>query len=88
MNVGRRVDYALRALCYLAGQRQPASCHDRKLKSDSDSSALPVEDSARTGRCGPAGFSAGRAGGFRLGRLARDISVRAVFESVEGHCRS
>lgn len=85
MNVGRRVEYALRALCYLAGQpptrvvprseigrqqRIPAHFLSKILRELVGAGLLVSVPGAR--------------GGFRLGRLAGDISVRAVFESVEG----
>ncbi|MFN8641144.1 MAG: Rrf2 family transcriptional regulator [Candidatus Binatia bacterium] len=85
LNVGRRVDYALRALCYLAAQ-------------DDDRVVTCTEIQARQGvpphflskilrRLVAAGVLesvSGARGGFRLGRPADRISVREVFECVEG----
>ena len=85
MNVGRRVDYALRALCYLAAQ-------------DDDRVVTCTEIQARQGvpphflskilrRLVAAGVLEsvpGARGGFRLGRPAERISVRQVYECIEG----
>ncbi len=85
MNVGRRVDYALRALCYLAGQ-PPARVVPRSEIQQRQ--RIPAHFLSKILReLVSAGFLVsvpGARGGFRLGRLADDISVRAVFESVEG----
>jgi Rrf2 family protein len=85
MNVGRRVDYALRALAYLAAQ---------------SSDRVVTRAEIETKQCVPSHFLSkilrtlvaagllesvpGARGGFRLGRPARLISVRDVYESVEG----
>lgn len=86
MNVGRRVDYALRAMCYLAAQpagrvvacaeiqeRQgvPASFLSKILRKLVGAHLLESVPGAR--------------GGFRLGRRATEISIRDVYECIEGH---
>jgi Rrf2 family protein len=85
MNVGRRVDYALRALCYLAGQ-PPARVVPRSEIQQRQ--RIPAHFLSKILReLVGAGFLVsvpGARGGFRLGCRAHDISVRAVYESVEG----
>jgi Rrf2 family protein len=85
MNVGRRVDYAVRALCYLAAQ--PA--HRVVPRSEiQERQHIPPHFLSKILRTlVGAGFLqsvSGARGGFHLGRPARDISLRAVYESVEG----
>jgi Rrf2 family protein len=85
MNVGRRVDYAIRALCYLAAQ--PANRVVPRAEIQERQSIPPHFLSKILRTLVGAGFLAsvpGARGGFRLGRPAHDISVRAVYESVEG----
>jgi len=85
MNVGRRVDYAIRALAYLAAQ--PA---DRKVPRSEirDRQGIPAHFLSKILRslvnAGLLTSVSGARGGFRLGRAATDISIREVYESVEG----
>lgn len=85
MNVGRRVDYALRALCYLAAQ--PAGRVVKRAEIQVRQGVPPHFLSKILRRLAADGLLAsipGAHGGFRLGRPAREISVRQVYECVEG----
>lgn len=86
MNVGRRVDYAIRALCYLAAQ--PPERIVRRAEIQERQSIPPHFLSKILRSLVGAGFLAsvpGARGGFRLGRPPHGISVRAVYESIEGN---
>jgi len=86
MNVGRRVDYALRALCYLASQPadRVVTRHEMQMRQ-----AVPPHFLSKILRtlvaAGYLESVAGARGGFRLGRRAELISVRDVYECIEGH---
>ncbi len=85
MNVGRRMDYAVRALCYLAAQAPERVVRRAEIQQCQNIPPHFLSKILRT--LVSAGFLAsvpGAHGGFRLGRPASDISVRAVYESVEG----
>jgi Rrf2 family protein len=85
MHVGRRVDYAVRALAYLAaqssgrvvprveiGERQDIPSHFlSKIMKDLVASGLVRSH-------------IGARGGFSLARPAQEITLKAVYESVEG----
>jgi Rrf2 family protein len=85
MHVGRRVDYAVRALAYLAGQ-------------ESDRVVGRAEIEARQGipryflskilralvAAGMLESVSGARGGFRLRGPASEISIRRVYEALEG----
>lgn len=85
MNVGRRVDYAIRALCYLAAQPLDRVVPRTEIQEHQN---IPPHFLSKILRAlVGAGFLesvSGARGGFRLGRPAREISIRAVYESVEG----
>jgi Rrf2 family protein len=85
MNVGRRVDYAVRALCYLAAQPHDRVVPRSEIQERQD---IPPHFLSKILRVlVSAGFLqsvSGARGGFHLRRPARDISLRAVYESVEG----
>jgi Rrf2 family protein len=85
MNVGRRVDYAIRALCYLAAQPPERVVPRTEIQERQN---IPPHFLAKILRSlVGAGFLAsvpGARGGFRLGQSAHRISVRAVYESIEG----
>lgn len=85
MNVGRRVDYAIRALCYLAAQPPGRVVPRAEIQTRQN---IPPHFLSKILRSlVGAGFLAsisGARGGFRLGRPAAGISVRAVYESIEG----
>jgi len=85
MNIGRRVDYAIRALCYLAAQSGERVVPRSEIQSRQGIPPYFLSKILRS--LVGAGFLAsvsGARGGFRLGRPPREISVRAVYESVEG----
>lgn len=84
MNVGRRVDYALRALSYLAGQ--PPG----KIISRSDiekSQGIPSFYLSKIMKDLVAGglvhSHVGSKGGFTLAKEAESISIKNVYETVE-----
>ena len=85
MNVGRRVDYAVRALCYLAAQPRDRVVPRSEIQ---ERQHIPPHFLSKILRVlVGAGFLQsvpGARGGFHLRRPARDISLRAVYESVEG----
>lgn len=85
MNVGRRVDYAIRALAYLAGQpsKRIVRCAEIEARQ-----GVPRHFLSKILRSLVAAdlleSVSGARGGFRLRRPANEISVRQVYESVEG----
>jgi Rrf2 family protein len=84
MNVGRRVDYAIRALSYLAGQPpgQIVSRADIQKKQDIPSYYLSkiMKDLVAGGIvCSHVGSR----GGFSLARPATTITLKQVYETVE-----
>ncbi len=85
MNVGRRVDYALRALCYLAAQDdcRVVTCTEIQARQ-----GVPVHYLSKILRslvaAGLLESVPGARGGFRLGRPPERISVREVYECIEG----
>jgi Rrf2 family protein len=85
MNVGRRVDYALRALCYLAAQPPERVVTRGEIQAHQ---AVPPHFLSKILRSlVAAGFLEsvpGARGGFRLGRPGSAISVRDVYACVEG----
>jgi len=84
MNVGRRVDYAVRALCYLAAQPPERVVPRAEIQ---EHQAIPPHFLSKILRTlVNAGFLEsvpGAHGGFRLARKAASITVRDVYESVE-----
>lgn len=84
MNVGRRVDYAVRALSYLAGQ--PAgkivSRVDIEEKQDIPTYYLSkiMKDLVAGGLVRS---HIGSKGGFSLARLPENITIKEVYETVE-----
>lgn len=85
MNVGRRVDYALRALCYLAAQDDDRVVTCTEIQGRQ---AVPPHFLSKILRrlvaAGVLESVPGAHGGFRLGRPADRISVREVYECIEG----
>lgn len=85
MNVGRRVDYALRALCYLAAQDDARAVPCAEIR---DRQGIPAHFLSKILRrlvaSGVLESVSGAHGGFRLQRPAEQISVREVFECIEG----
>ncbi len=85
MNVGRRADYALRALSYLAAQ--PSERIVTRSEIQAQQAIPPYFLSKILRRLVSAGVlrsAPGAHGGFRLGRPAGQISVREVYECLEG----
>jgi len=84
MNVGRRVDYAVRALSYLAAQPpgRVISRAEIEKKQDIPSHYLSkiMKDLVAGGLVQP---HTGSRGGFSLARPAQTISIREVYETVE-----
>jgi Rrf2 family protein len=84
MNVGRRVDYALRALCYLAAQDgRTVSRSEIQLRQGVPPHFLS-KILRRLVAKGLLESVPGARGGFRLGQPSGEISVRQVYECVEG----
>src|SRR5262245_46609116 len=85
MNVGRRVDYAIRALAYLAAQPVDRTVPRSEIR---DRQGIPSHFLSKILRSlvngGLLTSVSGARGGFRLGRAAATISIRDVYESVEG----
>jgi Rrf2 family iron-sulfur cluster assembly transcriptional regulator len=84
MNVGRRVDYAVRALAYLAGQPpgKIVSRADIEKRQDIPSFYLSkiMKDLVAGGLVSS---HIGSKGGFTLAKAAAAISIKDVYESVE-----
>jgi len=84
MNVGRRVDYAVRALSYLAAQPHDRVVGSREItqKQDIPSHYLSkiMKDLVATGLVKS---HVGCRGGFSLARPAESISLKEVYEAVE-----
>ncbi len=85
MHVGRRVDYAVRALAYLAGQETRRVVGRAEIESHQ---GIPRHFLSKILRALVAGglleSVPGAHGGFRLRRAASAISIRQVFELLEG----
>lgn len=84
MNVGRRVDYAVRALSYLAGQ--PAGKVVSRVEIEQKQGIPPYFLSKIMKDLVAGGLvqsHIGSKGGFTLARAAESISVKEVYETVE-----
>jgi len=85
MNVGRRVDYAVRALAYLAGQDRERLVPCAEIEARQ---GIPRHFLSKILRClveaGYLDSVAGARGGFRMKRDAASISLREVYECFEG----
>ena len=85
MHVGRRVDYAVRALAYLAAQPDGRVVGRAEIESRQH---IPASFLAKILRrlvaAGLLESVPGVHGGFRLGRPPATVSVRQVYEAVEG----
>lgn len=85
MNVGKRVDYAVRALCYVAAQPAERFVPRREIQ---ERQGIPAHFLSKILRqlvaAGLLLSVPGPRGGFRLGREAERITVREVYESLEG----
>lgn len=85
MQVGRRVDYAIRALSYLAAQ--PPERVIRKTEIEKMQDIPPHYLSKIMRDLVSSGFVTahyGPKGGFRLAKAADVISIKDVYESIEG----
>ena len=85
MHVGRRVDYAVRALIYLAGQERGRVVGRAEIEARQ---GIPRHFLSKILRAlvaaGLLDSVAGARGGFRLRRHASEISIRQVYEVLEG----
>jgi Rrf2 family protein len=84
----RRADYAIRAMLALARIEEGERLSARQIAAEQ---AIPARFlpaiMGDLGRCGLVEATIGRNGGYRLGRPAGDISLRAVIEAIEGDGR-
>ena len=84
MNVGRRVDYAMRALSYLAGQPQGKIVGRIEIEKKQDIPAYYLSKIMKDLVAGGLVRShMGSKGGFSLARPAEAISIKKVYETVE-----
>ena len=85
MNVGRRMDYAVRALSYLAAQEANRVVPRNEIR---DRQRIPPHFLSKILRkLVTAGYLVsvpGARGGFRLRAAARSITMRNVYECIEG----
>lgn len=84
MNVGRRVDYAVRALAYLAGQAGGRIVSRVEIEKNQ---GIPASYLSKIMKDLVAGglveSHIGSKGGFSLARAAQTISLKEVYEAVE-----
>jgi Rrf2 family protein len=86
MHVGRRVDYAVRALAYLAGQDRARVVGRAEIESRQGIPRYFLSKILRAlVAAGILESIAGARGGFRLRRAASEISIREVYEVLEGN---
>lgn len=84
MNVGRRVDYAVRALSYLAGQPAGRVISRADIERQQDIPPYYLSKIMKDLVAGGLVRShAGSRGGFSLARPAESISIKEVYEAVE-----
>ncbi len=85
MNVGRRVDYAVRALAYLAGQSPDRIVSKAEIEEKQD---IPPHYLSKIMKNLVAGgfvcSHRGSKGGFMLAKVPKEISLKEVYECVEG----
>jgi len=83
MNVGRRVDYAVRALSYLAGQQDGRVVSRAEIEQNQ---GIPASYLSKIMKDLVAGglvnSHIGSKGGFTLARRPKEISLKAVYEAV------
>ena len=85
MQVGRRVDYAVRALAYLAGQPPEKIVSKAEIEKSQDIPSHYLSKIMKDLVAG--GFvnsHVGSKGGFRLAKAAQEISIKEIYECVEG----
>lgn len=84
MNIGRRVDYAVRALSYLAAQPQPWVVGSKEIADNQD---IPTHFMSKIMKdlatAGLVHSRVGRKGGFSLARHPESINLKEVYEAVE-----
>jgi Rrf2 family protein len=86
MHVGRRVDYAVRALAYLAGQDRARVVGRAEIEARQGIPRYFLSKILRAlVAAGILESIAGARGGFRLRRAASEISIREVYEVLEGN---
>ena len=84
MNVGRRVDYAVRALSYLAGQPSDRVVSRADIEKSQDIPSFYLSKIMKDLVSGGLVRShVGSKGGFTLARSAAQISIKQVYETVE-----
>ena len=84
MNVGRRVDYAVRALSYLAGQPEGKIVSRTDIEKSQDIPSFYLSKIMKDLVSGGLVQShIGAKGGFALAKEARTISIKDVYETVE-----
>jgi Rrf2 family protein len=84
MNVGRRVDYAVRALSYLAGQPAGKIVSRADIERSQDIPSFYLSKIMKDLVAGGLVHShIGSKGGFTLSRPARSVSIKEVYETVE-----
>jgi Rrf2 family protein len=84
MNVGRRVDYAVRALSYLAGQADGRVVSRIDIEKSQDIPSFYLSKIMKDLVAGGLVQShIGAKGGFTLAKPARAISIKDVYETVE-----
>lgn len=84
MNIGRRVDYAVRALSYLAAQPHPWVVGSKEIARRQD---IPTHYMSKIMKdlvaAGLVNSHMGRKGGFSLARHPESINLKEVYEAVE-----
>lgn len=84
MNVGRRVDYAVRALTYLAGPRPGKVIARTEIEKKQDIPSHYLSKIMKDlGASGLVHSHVGSKGGFSLARPAETISIKDVYETGE-----
>ena len=84
MNVGRRVDYAVRALSYLAGQPQGKVISRADIDKSEDIPPYYLSKIMKDLVAGGLVYShIGSKGGFTLAKPSSAISIKDVYETVE-----
>ena len=83
MNVGRRVDYAVRALSFLAGQLEGRIVSRAEIEKSQDIPPFYLSKIMKDLVAGGLVHShIGSKGGFTLSKPANTITMKAVFETV------
>ena len=84
MNVGRRVDYAVRALSYLAGQPSGAIVSRADIEKSQDIPSFYLSKIMKDLVAGGLVQShIGSKGGFTLAKKAGAITIKDIYETVE-----